>query len=178
MNWLRTVGWWASDYAYAVDRQVRSTLSRRKPLLDGDRAPVVILPGIYESWKFMLPLAAEIHSRGHPVHPVEALGRLAYVRTGAKNIGASRFVATVDADGKRFFEGAAGCWIGRGRSRTAVGQAAKSPFVEITQAKKIDIKLDRKHLYEIDGGERDKVKKLKVRAKSKAIRVMVPVEES
>ena len=55
--------------------------------------------------------------------------------------------------------------------------AAGPPFVEITQAKKIDIKLDQKHLYELDGGERDKVKKLKVRAKSKAIRVMVPVED-
>ena len=64
MNWLRAAGWWASDYAYAVDRQVRATLARRAPLLDGDNTPIVILPGIYESWKFLLPLAVEMHGRG------------------------------------------------------------------------------------------------------------------
>ncbi len=62
----------------------------------------------------------------------------------------------------------------RALSRTAIGQAASSPFVEITRGKRIDIKTDRKLLYEIDGGERDKIKKLKVRIKPGAVVVKVP----
>jgi diacylglycerol kinase (ATP) len=141
----------------------------------------------------------------------DALGRLAYVWTGARNIDASRFEARVDVDGERFFKGAAGCVLignmgqltggieafpdakpddgvlevgvitadslldwSRALSRTAMGQAADSPFVEITQGKKIDITTDRKLLYEIDGGEREKTKKLKVRVKPGRVRVKVP----
>ena len=37
--------------------------------------------------------------------------------------------------------------------RTAVGSADRSKFVQTTKAKKIDIKLDRKMPYELDGGD-------------------------
>jgi YegS/Rv2252/BmrU family lipid kinase len=59
-------------------------------------------------------------------------------------------------------------------ARTAIGSTAKSPFVQATKAKKIDVKLDRKVLYELDGGERKAVKRLKVRVKPEALTVMVP----
>jgi len=141
----------------------------------------------------------------------DALGRLAYVWTGARSINTARFTARVDVDDKRFFKGAAGCVLignmgqltggieafpdavpddgkldigvitadslldwSRALSRTAIGQAASSPFVEITRGKRIDITTDRKLLYEIDGGERDKIKKLKVRIKPGAVVVKVP----
>lgn len=141
----------------------------------------------------------------------DALGRLAYVWTGARNINASRFTARVDVDGRRFFKGAAGCVLvgnmgqltggieafpdarpddgllevgvitadslldwSRALSRTAIGQAAKSPFVEMTRGRRIEIKTNRRLLYEIDGGEREKTDKLKVRTKTGAIRVKVP----
>ena len=39
-------------------------------------------------------------------------------------------------------------------ARTAVGQADKSPLVRATSAKKIKVELDRKVLYEVDGGDR------------------------
>ena len=144
----------------------------------------------------------------------DALGRLAYVWTGARSINSARFKVRVDIDGERFFKGAAGCVLignmgqltggieafpdarpddgvldvgvitadslldwSRALSRTAIGQAARSPFVEITQGRRIDIRTDRSLLYEIDGGERDKIKKLKVRTKPGAIRVKVPAEE-
>jgi alpha-beta hydrolase superfamily lysophospholipase len=35
---------------------------------------VLLLPGIYESWRFLEPLAAHLHAAGHPVHVVTALG--------------------------------------------------------------------------------------------------------
>jgi len=141
----------------------------------------------------------------------DALGRLAYVWTGARSINSSRFEARVDVDDKRYFKGAAGCVLvanmgqltggieafpdarpddglldvgvitadslldwSRALTSTALGKAASSPFVEITRGKRIDIRTDRRLLYEIDGGEREKTKKLKVRAKAGAIRIKVP----
>lgn len=41
----------------------------------GDLAPVLLLPGVYEPWTFLRPLAERIHAAGHPVHVVSALGR-------------------------------------------------------------------------------------------------------
>jgi diacylglycerol kinase (ATP) len=61
-------------------------------------------------------------------------------------------------------------------ARTAIGSAAQSPFVQATKAEKIDVKFDRKVLYELDGGERSKVKHLKVKVKPGALTVMVPKE--
>ncbi|MFF8817673.1 esterase/lipase family protein [Leucobacter sp. NPDC015123] len=74
---LRKAYWWVLDYGYAAAWQVRSLLPGPKPeqFLDGDQAPVIVLPGVYESWKFMLPLVRELHANGHPVHIVPGLGR-------------------------------------------------------------------------------------------------------
>jgi len=59
-------------------------------------------------------------------------------------------------------------------SRTAAGDPAASPFVETTTAEKIDIDLDKKSPYELDGGDRPKTKRLKIRVKPAAITVCVP----
>ncbi|WP_225873754.1 esterase/lipase family protein [Zafaria cholistanensis] len=37
-------------------------------------APVVLLPGIYETWQFLHPVAERLHAAGHPVHVVKGLG--------------------------------------------------------------------------------------------------------
>lgn len=73
----RRLGWWAADYVYAGLWQVRSFLSRADPreFANGTERPVLILPGVYEGWRFMLPLVRDLHSRGHPVHIVKELGR-------------------------------------------------------------------------------------------------------
>ena len=74
-NRLRAVRWWALDYSYAVKRQTRAAVTRMAPeaLDSGDLAPVLVIPGIYESWKFLLPLVTQVHERGHPIHVVEGL---------------------------------------------------------------------------------------------------------
>lgn len=59
-------------------------------------------------------------------------------------------------------------------ARTAVGTTSKSPFVQVTKAKKIRIELDRKVAYELDGGDRDPVKVLKAKVEPGAITVRVP----
>jgi len=66
-----------------------------------------------------------------------------------------------------------GDWA-RTLARTAIGQPDKSPFVRVTSARKINVKLDRKVLYELDGGDRGKVKSFKVKVEPKAVTVCVP----
>ena len=74
---LRVAGWWALDYVYAVGRQLRSAVSRVSPdeFLSGTGRPVLIIPGIFEDWRFMLPLIQTLHDAGHPVHVVTVLQR-------------------------------------------------------------------------------------------------------
>lgn len=75
MRVLANAWWWASDYVYAGWRQACAALSFAKAsdFLTGERVPVVVIPGVYEAWRFMLPLIRELHGRGHPVHVVEGL---------------------------------------------------------------------------------------------------------
>ena len=62
----------------------------------------------------------------------------------------------------------------RAVARTATGSAEKSPFVRITQGRKVRVKLDRKVRYELDGGDRKKVRSFKVDVEPRAITVCVP----
>ncbi len=73
----RNARWWVRDYVYAAGRQLRSAVSRVSPaeFLSGTGRPVVVIPGIYEDWRFMLPLIRELHGAGHPVHVVTVLQR-------------------------------------------------------------------------------------------------------
>lgn len=74
---LRRAAWWAADYAYAGYWQARAFVSRApaQALADGSRAPIVVLPGVYEPWRFLQPLIAHLHDLGHPVHVLDALER-------------------------------------------------------------------------------------------------------
>ena len=74
---LRAAAWWIQDYLYALGRQLCSAVSRTRPadFLSGTGRPVVVIPGIYEDWRFMLPLVKRLHDAGHPVHVMTALQR-------------------------------------------------------------------------------------------------------
>ena len=63
---------------------------------------------------------------------------------------------------------------GRMLARTAVGSAGKSPFAQTTKARTVKVSLDRKVLYELDGGERKKVKAFKVKVEAGVLTVCVP----
>jgi diacylglycerol kinase family enzyme len=63
---------------------------------------------------------------------------------------------------------------GRMMARTAVGTASKSPFAQATKAATVNVKLNRKVLYELDGGDRAKVKTFKVKVEAGAVSVCVP----
>jgi diacylglycerol kinase (ATP) len=59
-------------------------------------------------------------------------------------------------------------------AHAAVGTTVNSPFVQATKAKKVDVELNRKVRYELDGGPRKTVKRMKARVECKAIAVRVP----
>ena len=59
-------------------------------------------------------------------------------------------------------------------ARTAIGSSSASPFVQVTKATSVQVKFDRKILYELDGGDRKAVKKLNVEIEPAAITVCVP----
>lgn len=64
------------DYAYAARVNAGATLRhRRVPRARGDRAPVLLIPGVYERWQFMREVGGRLAGRGHAVHVVEPLGR-------------------------------------------------------------------------------------------------------
>lgn len=67
--------WWTCDYAYAGWWQVRSVVSGSRPerFREGEGRPVVVIPGVYETWRFLQPLVARLNAAGHPVHVIPTL---------------------------------------------------------------------------------------------------------
>jgi diacylglycerol kinase (ATP) len=141
----------------------------------------------------------------------DRLGRLAYVLSGAGNLSAEPFEASINVDGARWYKGPANCILlgnmgdlfggievfedarpddglldlgvvtaegavqmARTVVRTAFGTAQKSPFVRVTKARSVKVKLDRKVRCELDGGDRSKVKSFKVEVEAGAVTVCVP----
>ena len=62
----------------------------------------------------------------------------------------------------------------RAAARTIVTSAEASPFVQATKAESVKVRLDRKVLYELDGGDRVKTKSLKLKVEPAAITICVP----
>ena len=60
----------------------------------------------------------------------------------------------------------------------AVGSAEKSRFVDVARGKRMTITFAKPTLYELDGGEREAVRKLKVRVAPHSITVRVPATAS
>jgi triacylglycerol lipase len=70
---------WIADYAYVTYWQIHGFLHRTDPApyLVPSRSgagPVVVIPGVYETWQLMRPVMDVVHALGHPVHVVEPLG--------------------------------------------------------------------------------------------------------
>ena len=59
-------------------------------------------------------------------------------------------------------------------ARTVVGTASKSPHAFTTKVHSVRVKLDRKVPYELDGGDRKKVRKLRIEIEPAAVTVCVP----
>lgn len=86
----RKAGIVSLDYAYALRHQLAGLFDRRSlhraPAEPGSepRIPVVLIPGVYETWRFLRPLARHLTERGHDVHVVDGLRwNIASVEEGA-----------------------------------------------------------------------------------------------
>lgn len=73
---LRHAGDIALDVPNALRFRVQAVRMRAVPesFARGDRRPVVVLPGVYETWHYLRPVAEALNAAGHPVHVVSALG--------------------------------------------------------------------------------------------------------
>jgi diacylglycerol kinase (ATP) len=58
--------------------------------------------------------------------------------------------------------------------RVALGDAEKSPFVQVTGGRHFRIRLDRRFPYELDGGARPAVRKLRIKVHPSSVRICVP----
>ncbi len=77
MNWFgRHIATRAVDYAWAYRLRLGS-LRRHDPsaLAAGTLRPVLLLPGVYETWHFLEAVGEHLAAAGHPVHVVSAFGR-------------------------------------------------------------------------------------------------------
>lgn len=141
----------------------------------------------------------------------DRLGRLAYVRAGARHLTTKGPKVKIDVDGERWYSGRTACvlvgnlgqvfgglalfpdarpddglldvgivtaqqrldWMRVGL-RAATGRVDSSPLVEITQGRSITVKLDKATPWELDGGDRPKTDRLKVRVLPGRLTVCVP----
>src|SRR3984893_2750445 len=125
----------------------------------------------------------------------DRIGRAAYVYAGVRNLSARRAKAAITVDGSRFFQGRVSCVLvanvgkvlgvvtagnpvewARTLGRVALGQSEKSPFVEITRGKRFRIRFDRPFPYELDGGARPPVTKMRIKVHPASITVCVPAK--
>lgn len=69
--------WWWLDYVYAGWQQWKSIFRQRPPhrfgVGDPELPAVVLLPGVYETWLFLEPLATRLNRRGHRVFAIPEL---------------------------------------------------------------------------------------------------------
>lgn len=73
---VRDLGSIAVDRGYQVKQHV-SVLLRAGTVenyADGTLDPVLLLPGVYETWQFLRPVADMLHEAGHPIHVLPELG--------------------------------------------------------------------------------------------------------
>ena len=128
----------------------------------------------------------------------ERLGRAAYLWTGTKSFRAEPFAAKIRVDGSPWFSGTASCILAGnvgalfggvhvftdaepddGLLDLAVVTADEEGVLfeghcRMTKGRRFKVKLDRKVLYEVDGGARTKVKAYRLAIEPGAIGIRVP----
>lgn len=78
VRYVALLGWFAVDYLIAGVIHVRALFARSAPARyrrgDADKPTIVLIPGVYETWLFMKPVADLLNARGYPVAVVSGLG--------------------------------------------------------------------------------------------------------
>lgn len=70
---------WVLDYCYVAYWTVRGIVRPGDPAQYAagkypQAAPIVLVPGVYESWQFMKPIADHMYEEGYAVHALTGLG--------------------------------------------------------------------------------------------------------
>lgn len=71
---------WLLDYGYVAYWMVRGLLPGTAPdhylhpASPRPHSPVLLIPGVFENWRFMQPVAEHLYRGGHPVHVLAKLG--------------------------------------------------------------------------------------------------------
>jgi len=72
---IKRGAWAIRDWAYAARWQLQSLgPTTADDYRSGIRQPIIVVPGVYETWHFMRPLMEALHDRGHPIYVVTELG--------------------------------------------------------------------------------------------------------
>jgi len=73
---VRDAGATVVDRLYQMREQIRHVVRRApsKRYDSGELAPVLLLPGVYETWQFLRPVADRLNALGHPIHTLRGLG--------------------------------------------------------------------------------------------------------
>ena len=69
---------WFLDYLYVSYWQIHSLLIRinedtYRQKQQGKAIPIILIPGIYENWRFMKPIADLLYKKGYDIHVVNEL---------------------------------------------------------------------------------------------------------
>ena len=64
------------DYAYVGGSRLGHLAHSIAPdaLLTGTGTPVLLIPGVYEPWRYLLTIGTRLNALGHPVHVLPGLG--------------------------------------------------------------------------------------------------------
>lgn len=91
---IKNLIYWWLDYVYVAWWQAIGFVSRydtTKLTINANPklTPIILIPGVYEKWQFMKPIAILLAKRGHAVHVIEGLGY---------NVGTLNDMATIVGD--------------------------------------------------------------------------------
>ncbi|MET4782352.1 alpha/beta hydrolase [Glaciihabitans sp. UYNi722] len=94
---LRDIGLSVVDRGYQMREQTRHLVQRGQGdgYSEGVRPPVLLLPGVYETWQFLRPVADRLHALGHPIHLLPELGYNRKTVTASAELG-QRYLETRD----------------------------------------------------------------------------------
>lgn len=76
MNLIKIFFYWSLDYLYVFKAQVLGFFGSDKPEAYRTKgtSPILLIPGVYENWRFVRPLAKILKSSGYDIHVLDALG--------------------------------------------------------------------------------------------------------
>lgn len=71
----RALRFFAADYPSALRLRFGGSATVPAEWASGTRAPVVLIPGVYQPWWYLRPIGEQLNRLGHPVIPVPTLER-------------------------------------------------------------------------------------------------------